>query len=102
MAKKTTTQLNFKYFSRIFLFIVIIGLIVGYVLTANFGATKGFEMADLENKIKLLEEKNRSLTGDVNEIKSLSRAEERIAGMNLVAVDKVEYIKVQGSVALGR
>ena len=101
-ALKPLRCFNLKHFGGMFLSIVLIGLIVGYVLLANSSATKGFEIAELEGKIKILQEKNKNLTDQVNDTRSLSRAEEKATEMNLVAVDKVEYLKVYGSMALGR
>ena len=101
-SKKIVFSSHFECFGRMFLLAILVSLIVGYVFLANFGTTKGFEIADLGSKIKVLEDNNKSLTNQVSEMKSLSQAEERAQAMYLVAVDKVEYLRTPGSMAFNK
>ena len=103
--RRTTKKkvcINWNCYNRIFFLAIIICLVGGYVFLTNFGITKGFEIADLEDQVNVLQEQNRNLANEVQTMKSLGMVEERAQEMDLVSVGKVEYLSVGSGVALAK
>jgi hypothetical protein len=103
--KKTKNRklcLNWSCYGRILFLVVTICLVGGYVFLTNFGITKGFEIAELEEQVNGLHEQNRNLVNAVQDMKALGMVEERAQELNLVSVGKVEYLSVGSGVAVAR
>lgn len=101
-AKKKKIRLNWNCYNRILFLLITVCLVGGYVFLTNFGITKGFEIADLEEQVNVLQEQNRNLANEVQTMKSLGIVEERAQEMELVSVNKVEYLGVGSGVALAK
>ena len=93
-------RINFGLCLRFFLLLVIVCLANGYIFLTNFSTTKGFEIAEIEREMKILQEQNKNLVDNAQELKSLANVEERAGEMGMVSVGAVEYISVSGGVAV--
>lgn len=76
-------------------FIVVFGFL--YIWQVNSVSTKGYEISDLEQKIKELEQENRKLDVHIAEYSSMQSIQTRLANANLVPADTVEYITLVGT-----
>ena len=66
-------------------------------------STKGYEMTELENKIKDLKEQNKSLEIKSAELKSFENLKNEANILNMVPANKIVYIKRSGtSVAVAK
>ncbi|MEK7652861.1 MAG: hypothetical protein AAB358_00035 [Patescibacteria group bacterium] len=74
---------------------VIVGFV--YLFSANFVATKGYKMEELQNKIDQLKEENKNLNLKYIELKSMANLSTEVAKMDLVASEKAEVLSVLGS-----
>ncbi|MFH1610539.1 MAG: hypothetical protein ABIA91_01485 [Patescibacteria group bacterium] len=99
---KKKVCINWNCYNRILFLVVCICLVGGYVFLTNFGITKGFEIAELEDQVNILQEQNRNLANEVQTMKSLGIVEERAKEMDLVSVNKVEYLSVGSGFAIAK
>lgn len=78
--------------SRILILALILlsGLI--YLIQINQVATGGFEVRALEEKIGDLKEDNKKLELQITELQSLSRLNEEVKDLDLVAQGEVDYL----------
>ena len=89
-------------YSRSLIIFVLLAVAGLYVFLVNTGTTKGFEISNLEEQIKIAQEKNSELAEQVGSLKSLTLVEERINSSEMVAVSEIEYLKPSGVVAVAK
>lgn len=77
------------------MFIVVFGFL--YIWQTNAVSTKGYEISDLEQKIKELEQENRKLDVHIAEYSSMQSIQTRLASAHLVPAENVEYITLVGT-----
>jgi len=95
----------YKFFLNVkTLNIMIIVLIclagVLYLAEINSMAIKGFAIKDLEEQQNTLKESIRRMEFQVAEMQSTAKIQERIAGLNMVGVAKVDYATGASAVAV--
>lgn len=86
----------------------LISLIIGLVLVlagtqlviSHWLATTGGKLRQWEEKTEMLEQQNRVLTEEINQMGSLSRIASEAQRLGLVKADKVLYLAPQIPVAL--
>jgi len=85
--------------SRISFMVIALTLFIGvtYLMQANVSATKGYEIKDLENKVKELKEDNSKLNLKYVELQSMANIIEQVPSLNLVATENIEIITPIGS-----
>lgn len=71
-----------------------------YLAQINSMAVKGFAIKDLEDKQAALKENIRKVEFQVAEMQSTAKIQERINGLEMVSVAKVDYAKTSGTVAV--
>ena len=87
---------------RASLSVSIIVLSFFYVMQTNAASTKGYLMSDLENQIKTLEQENRRLEVEIAKNQSMQSIQERLAQVDLVAIDHADYLNVVGTAVAQR
>ncbi|MFZ5363979.1 MAG: hypothetical protein ACOZAG_00635 [Patescibacteria group bacterium] len=95
----------YKFFANVkTINIAILALIcffgVLYLAEINSMAIKGFTIKDLEDQQATLKESIRKIEFQVAEMQSTQKLEERISGLEMVSVAKVDYAKTSGTVAV--
>jgi hypothetical protein len=80
----------------------IIAVSLYYVTSINDLAVKGFKLQELKARTSSLFEENRGLSAKMTYLKSFNNLSARAASLNMVAVDNVDYLKVDGGVALAK
>lgn len=73
-----------------------------YLFKVNAVSTQGFVINDLEGEIVELERENKRLGVQVASHRSMKSIEERLQGMEFVAVDDVTYITSVGTAVARR
>ena len=63
---------------------------------------KGFELQELKVKVSNLSEENRKASVETMALKSYGNLAKRIENLNMIAVDNIDYIKIDSGVALAR
>jgi hypothetical protein len=71
-----------------------------YLVQVNRATTKGYEIRDLEKRINVLEEDTRKAELEVAELQSLDSIEQRMETLGMVPVERIQYVKVPGTVAV--
>lgn len=71
-----------------------------YLYQVNDLATKGYEIKEIENRIKDLEEEGKKLKIKETELRSMYTIEKDTENLNLVNSENISYIEVNGPVAL--
>lgn len=79
--------------------LVIVGGIF-YLYQVNDLATKGYEVKEVENRIKELEEEGKKLRIRETELRSMYTIEKDTEDLNLVNSENISYIEVNGPIAL--
>lgn len=75
---------------------------VMYLMQMSSVSTKGFTMSELQSTIQTLQHETRALDVEIAESRSLSSVQERLAGMNMVVSDSVEYVTPVGTAVARR
>jgi hypothetical protein len=99
--KKQPCWLNIKTLNGLLVAIIIVGSLY-YVTGINDLVVKGFTLQELKNKATLLSEENQSLNVKVASLKSYNNLAKRIEDLKMVAVDNIDYVKLDTGVALAR
>jgi len=73
-----------------------------YITTINDLVVKGFVLQDMKVQAELLREDNRALNARAVALKSCNDLSSRIASLDMVAADKIDYIKVGKGVLAAR
>lgn len=82
--------------SRATLSVLVLLLGSAYILQTNAAATRGYEMANLEQKISSLEFDIQKVNVAVSKNSSLAVLEEKISNTKMVAVGTVKHLNVSG------
>lgn len=81
--------------------VVICGMVVlmglTYLVQVNKVSTSGFAIQDLEQRVKELKKENAKLELEAARLESLNTIEERVQKLNLVSVEKVDYLEIPDS-----
>jgi hypothetical protein len=96
-----SSQRSIKIFNCLLL-AGIIAVSLYYVTSINDLAVKGFKLQELKARTSSLFEENRGLSAQTTYLKSFNNLSARAASLNMVAVDNVDYLKVDGGVALAK
>jgi hypothetical protein len=86
-------------------FFLVCFMVVGglyYVTGINDLVVKGFTLQELKVKANSLSEENRDLSIQTTSLKSFNNLSTRVANLGMVAVDNIDYIKVNSGVAMAR
>ena len=70
--------------------VVFIGL--SYLIFVNKVATDGYQVKELSEKIEDLRYENKKLELETSEIKSLQKVSDRSQDLQLVKIDKMDYV----------
>jgi hypothetical protein len=97
--KKQPRWFNIKTLNILLVAVIVVGGLY-YVTGINDLVVKGFILQELKTKVALLQEKNQNLNAETASLKSYNNLAKRITGLNMVAVDNVDYLKVDVGVAL--
>jgi cell division protein FtsL len=90
---------NWKLINQSML-MVIIALIVGYVASVNELSIQGFTLSQMKNKVNEIEKETEKLDLTALDLGSYEMINKRAQELNMVKVDKIDYIEVvNGSVA---
>ena len=90
-----------KNSGRLLNFIVILllaGVVGGYVFVVNNSTIKGFKARELEKKVQALKETNDKFKLKVAETQSITNLQNKISAIQMVPVDKFEYVAAVDSV----
>lgn len=60
-------------------------------------STKGYEITELQNKVKDLEEQNKSLEIEAAELKSFENLKSEAETLNMVSTSEIVYLKKSGT-----
>lgn len=84
---------NQHKFLNILMVALIISLGVSYLFSVNQTASRGFEVSSLEEEVETLAQQNKKLELEASELLSMSNVQEVSQDMNLVPVERVEYLR---------
>lgn len=88
-----------KFRAIIFSFLIIFSLAYFWQVTSL--SIKGFQIKDLDKQIQQLKKDSQKMELEITVEKSMLNVDERVKGLNLVAMQNVEYLNVVSpSVAL--
>lgn len=82
------------------LIVLSVFFVAFYLWQINDLATKGFQIKGLEEKIASIRENNKNLELQATDLQSLSNIEKLEKDLNMVKVNKVEYISTFNPVAV--
>ena len=68
-----------------------------YVVQTSSASSTGYDMRDLESKIQALENDNQRLEFEIATNRSMQSIQTRLASMNMVNADNVEYTTLVGT-----
>lgn len=92
---------NIKIVNGFLLLLIVAGSLY-YVTGINDLVVKGFELQELKAKVSYLSEENKKASAETMALKSYGNLAKRIENLQMVAVDNIDYIKVDSAVALAR
>lgn len=81
-----------KFRTIIFSFLIIFSLAYFWQVTSL--SIKGFQIKDLDKQIQQLKKDSQKMELEITVEKSMMNVDERVKGLNLVAVQNVEYLNV--------
>lgn len=81
------------------LILLIISFSVLYIVQANNLATGGYRIQEYQNKLLALQSENKTFRLRLSEVSSPDFLGEKIKGLNMVEIGKVEYISPISEVA---
>jgi len=82
---------------RVLLIVLIAIFGIMYLLQTSSVSTKGYEISDLENQIRLLEEASQKIEFEIATQQSMKNIQQRLQDTELVVANDVEYITLMGS-----
>lgn len=82
---------------RVSLIVGVMLLSVLYLIQTNAVSTKGFEISELERQIRVLEYDVRKINVEVATYRSMESVEMRLADLDLVASQQVQYLTPAGN-----
>ena len=71
-------------------------------LNMSVMSTKGYDIADLEDKITVLERENQKIDLKIAQNRSMNSIQDRLNGTDLVVADNVKYSTLVGSTVARR
>ena len=87
---------------RVFL-LVSVGLFgLLYVVETSTVSTKGYDISDLQKQLVAMRQEEQALDLQIAEFRSMASIQERLAGMDLVAVTDAEFVSETGVVVARR
>lgn len=93
-AQRTKTKTKYSILHlNIFLLAAILIFSVTYLLEINSLSTKGYNIKQMEQKIKTLEVENKHLEVQASNLQSISRIQGQAAKSNFVPIGRADYIK---------
>ncbi len=97
--KNTKIFFKLKYLNQC-LFVLAAILSVYYVAATNDLSIKGFELNGLKKRINELSRENENFKLQTMSMESYNNLNERIAELNMVAVDEIAYISAENQVVV--
>lgn len=88
-----------KKFIAYFLVLLIILFSVLCIVRANSVATGGYRIQEYQNELTGLRSENKNFELKLSEVQSPGFLEERIKDLNMVKIEKVEYLTIISEVA---
>ncbi len=82
------------------LFMLVFGVL--YVMQTSSVSTKGYDINELQRQITKLEQDNQRLEFEIATNRSMQSIQQRLSGMDLVAVDTMEYGTLVGTAVARR
>lgn len=98
-SKSQASQDKSKKLIVYLLILLIISFSVLYIVQANNLATGGYRIQEYQNKLSALQSANKTVRLRLSEVSSPDFLEEKIKGLNMVEVGRVEYISPISEVA---
>jgi hypothetical protein len=99
--KNNSSRMNIKTLNSFLVVLIILGGLY-YVTGINDLVVKGFTLQTLKTKVALLQEQNQGLHVETASLQSYSNLSARVASLNMVPVDNVDYLKINNGVAMAR
>ena len=87
--------LSTTFRAGLMMMVMVFGVL--YVMQTSSLSTKGYEISDLEQQIEVLEQDNQKLEFQIATHRSMDSIQTRLASMNLVSSDNVEYVTLLGT-----
>ena len=81
-------------------FVLFFGFV--YVIQLSSVSTKGYDINDLQKQVNQLQRENRKMNVEISKYRSMQSIQERLSNTDLVAVDKVTYKNIIGTVVARR
>lgn len=97
--KNKNKNFKLKYLNQC-LFVLAAILSVYYVIATNDLSIKGFELNALKKNINELSRENENFKLQTMSMESYNNLNERVAGLNMVAVDEIVYISAKDQVVV--
>lgn len=85
---------------NIILLVAIFVVLIFYVIEINQIITFGFKLNELEQKQEEMKKINKTLELEKIKLESLNNTENELTSLDLVKIDKVEYLRPLSGVAL--
>jgi cell division protein FtsL len=86
----------------LFLICLICFSLLTYLVQINNMATRGFEIRELEDQIKLLKQDNQHLELQLIDLQSMTYISQQIKHLNLVEAHDVQYLDTSGTTFVQR
>ncbi|MEK7212010.1 MAG: hypothetical protein AAB731_05270 [Patescibacteria group bacterium] len=88
---------NKRQKSKSFVNVIIVMLLIlaggGYIFIANNMTVRGFKVRELEGRVQALKQQNDKIKIQVAEKQSITSIKEKITAVNMVPVEKFNYIE---------
>lgn len=99
MHRVTTIDLFFERLDKYKIWLIIVCVIFGlaYFWQVNSVSNRGFKIRDLEKQISLLKESTQELELQAAAAQSLEKLNVKIQQLNMVAPERVEYLRPVGT-----
>lgn len=87
---------------RVFVGIFILSFAILFSVNMSGMSTKGYDIAELEQKITVLERENQKIDLKIANQRSMHSIQERLNGSDLVVADNIKYTTLVGSTVARR
>ncbi|OGH68616.1 MAG: hypothetical protein A3J66_01185 [Candidatus Magasanikbacteria bacterium RIFCSPHIGHO2_02_FULL_47_14] len=87
---------------RFGLFGLALTLLVLYVIQTSTLSTKGFDIAQLDSRIRELEQENQRIDFQIAQHRSMQSIQGRLTSLGMVSAENPQYINLGGSVVARR
>ncbi|MEK7624043.1 MAG: hypothetical protein AAB408_05305 [Patescibacteria group bacterium] len=98
----TTTTSKSLLISRLLLLAVLAVAAILYVAQISVVSTRGYDISALRKEIQTLETEQERLAVEIAKHSSITSVESRLAALNLVPVDRVDYLSAESIVVARR